>query len=98
MALLDLLSESVLVYRVVVGVQQRHRDRFNALLDQVVQHPGGRFEIQFLQNAAVAVDTFGHLGPEAPGNDRLREVGVEVVHVVDLLAPHLEHVSEALCR
>ena len=80
---------------VAVGVQQRYGDRLDALLYERVHQFGGMIQVYRLQRPTVAVYALVHLAAQVSRRQRFRELRVEVVHIVDLLAAHFEDVSEA---
>ena len=80
---------------IAVGVQQRYSDRLDALFGERIHQVGGVVQVYRLQRPPIPVYAFVHLGAQVSWRERFRELRVEVVHIVDLLAAHFEDVSEA---
>ena len=79
-------------------MEERHRDRFDALAAEDGRRPAdGRF-VQGNEHRAVGKHPFGDAEPQPAGDERLGEADEHVVDVVADLPGQLEDIAEALGR
>ena len=95
---LDQRAHRLLVRRVGVGMQEADRDRLDAVIHEPAQRGAHRVEVERRDTRPSRSIALADLQPVAARDQRLGKAEEQVVDVVALLGPHLEHVAEALRR